>query len=591
MSGKKGSWFLLKRLFQFIKPYRSYFILALSGVLLLSFLSPLRPFLIGKTVDHFIIKQQNTTALGKSLLGILGLLVIETLIIWLSSYYSNLMAQSIIRDIRNKVFRKILHFKTTYFDQTPVGALVTRIVSDVEAISEVFSAGLMEIFGDMLSLFAILAFMFATDWKLSLLTLVPIPILIFATRLFARAMKKSFQMERTQVSKLNTFVQEHLMGMGLIQLFGREKPSFEEFTEINKKHRDAHISAVWANSIFFPVVELLSSLSIAFLLVWGALLVEGKTQTQIEMLYGNIISFTLWINQLYRPIRQLADKFNILQRGTVRAERIFDILDDDENLEVDKGEQTDFVNGDIAFKNVSFSYVSDSMLFSDFNLYVEKGKTTAFVGATGSGKTTIINLIGRFYEINGGEISIAGIDIRKFSRDVLSRSIGFVLQDVYLFSDTIHNNITLGNPEISREQVRKAAKMVGADGFIMEVPGNYDHIIGERGGVLSVGQRQLVSFVRAMVYDPQILILDEATSSVDSESETMIQNAISELTKNRTSIIIAHRLSTVQQADKIIVLDHGKIAEEGTHKVLIENGGVYQTLFEKQFNITPNEAI
>jgi ATP-binding cassette subfamily B protein len=547
-------------------------------------LGPLRPYLIGKAVDQFIVKEQNASKLMLALLGVLSILLIETVVIWASAYTSNLLAQSVIRDLRTRVFNKVLSFKTRYFDKTPVGSLVTRVVSDVESISEVFSAGLMEIFGDLLSLIAILGFMFWVDWRLSLLTLIPIPILIFATRIFAKAMKKSFQSERTQVSRLNTFVQEHLMGMSLIQLFAHEEKEALAFKSINEKHRDAHISAVWANSIFFPVVELLSSLSIAFLLVWGAMMVEGRSQQQLTQLYGEIIAFTLWINQLYRPIRQLADKFNIFQRGVVRAERLFEILDEEEEVEPNEKHPTTFSNGDIEFHNVSFSYTTDNPLLSSFNLLIPAGKTTAFVGATGSGKTTIINLIGRFYEINAGKITINGIDLSQLNRSEINKHIGFVLQDVFLFSDTIHNNITLGNQAISREQVIQAAKKIGAHDFIMKIPQDYDHVIGERGGVLSVGQRQLLAFIRAMVYEPMILILDEATSSIDSESEILIQKAIAEVTKNRTSIIIAHRLSTIQQADQIHVMEKGQIIQTGTHASLLSVEGAYKTLFEKQFN-------
>jgi ATP-binding cassette subfamily B protein len=572
------------RLIAFVRPYKKLFFVALLAVITLSVLGPLRPYLIGKAVDQFIVKEQNASKLMMALLGVLSILLIETVVIWASAYTSNLLAQSVIRDLRTRVFNKVLSFKTRYFDKTPVGSLVTRVVSDVESISEVFSAGLMEIFGDLLSLIAILGFMFWVDWRLSLLTLIPIPILIFATRIFAKAMKKSFQSERTQVSRLNTFVQEHLMGMSLIQLFAHEEKEAMAFKSINEKHRDAHISAVWANSIFFPVVELLSSLSIAFLLVWGAMMVEGKSQQQLTQLYGEIIAFTLWINQLYRPIRQLADKFNIFQRGVVRAERLFEILDEVDEVEPNEEHPTSFSNGDIEFHNVSFSYTADTPLLSSFNLLIPAGKTTAFVGATGSGKTTIINLIGRFYEINAGKITINGIDLSQLNRSEINKHIGFVLQDVFLFSDTIHNNITLGNQAISRAQVIQAAKQIGAHDFIMKIPQDYDHVIGERGGVLSVGQRQLLAFIRVMVYEPLILILDEATSSIDSESEILIQKAIAEVTKNRTSIIIAHRLSTIQQADQIHVMEKGQIIQTGTHASLLSVEGAYKTLFEKQFN-------
>jgi ATP-binding cassette subfamily B protein len=576
-------WRIIKRFLGLVLPYKKHFFLALFSVLLLSVLGPLRPYLIGKAVDQYIIQTTDSKRLLFALLGVFILLIIETLVVWLATYFSNFLAQTIIKTLRVRIYQKILGFKTSFFDKTPVGNLVTRVVSDVEAIYEVFSAGLMEIAGDLLSLLAILSFMFYVDWKLSLLTLIPIPILIFATKIFAKAMKTSFQMERTQVAKLNTFIQEHLMGLTLIQWFNREKKSYEAFKEINKNHRDAHIKAVWANSIFFPVVELLSSLSIAFLLVWGALMVEGKSQTQISALFGNIIAFTLWINQLYRPIRQLADKFNILQRGVVRAERIFEIMDNEEEPQWDQGTQTVFENGPIQFNNVSFAYQKDVTLFNRLNATLPNGKITAFVGATGSGKTTLVNLIGRFYELNQGEITINGVDIRTYALSTLHREIGYVQQDVFLFSDTIHNNIALGNSEITRARIIETAKAIGAHSFIMNLPNTYDYVIGERGGALSVGQRQLLSFIRVMVYNPSILILDEATSSVDSESELLIQNAIHEMTKNRTSIIIAHRLSTIKKAHTIFVMESGSIVEQGNHDSLLQLKGVYARLFEKQF--------
>jgi ATP-binding cassette subfamily B protein len=534
-------------------------------------------------VDQYIIKAANSSLLLYFLGGIFALLILESIFIWLGAYYANLLAQSVIRDLRIRVYNKILRFKAAYFDSTPVGISVTRIVSDVEAISEVFSSGLMEILGDLVTLIVILGFMLYVDWKLTLLALIPIPILIVATRIFAKAMKKSFQMERTQVSRLNTYVQEHLMGIGLIQLFNREQKTGIEFEEINRKHRQAHINAVWANSIFFPVVELLSSLSIGFLLVWGALMVGGKSQTELTQLYGTIISFTLWIQQLYRPIRQLADKFNIIQRGAVRAERLFAILDDDEQLETVGTSTAEFVNGDIQFDRVTFAYVPGNPVVHSLSLSIEASKMTAIVGATGSGKTTIISLLGRFYDPQEGQITIGGVDIQNISREALNRHIGFVLQDVFLFSDTVHNNITLGNPNISRERVIQASKQIGVHDFVQQLPGQYDYVIGERGGALSTGQRQLLAFVRVLVYEPTILILDEATSSVDSESELMIQKAISEVTQNRCSIVIAHRLSTIQRADRICLMEKGQIIETGSHQELIAAKGAYHQLFEKQY--------
>lgn len=584
MQKTKGTWYLLTRLFGFIKAYRKFFAISACSIVALSILGPLRPFLIGKIVDAYIVTSYNGKLLLLSVLGVLFMLMAEGFIQWLSSYCSNHLAQSVIRDIRQKVFAKLMSFKIPFFDKSPVGNLVTRVVSDVEAISEVFSAGFMDICGDILSLIFILGFMFYVDWQLACLTLIPIPLLLIATKIFARAMKSSFQMERTQVSKLNTIVQEHLNGMGLIQVFSKQKHAYQQFETVNQLHREAHVKAVWANSIFFPIVELLSSLSVAFLLVWGALNVEGKTALEIELMFGNIIAFTLWIQQLYRPIRQLADKFNILQRGSVRAERLFEILDDTESMQADDGNIAQFEKGDIVFKNVSFSYEPNAPIFKGLNLTIIQGKSTAFVGATGSGKTTLINLIGRFYDFQEGDITINGKSIQTYSLDCLRRSVGYVLQDVYLFSDSLHNNISLGNPEISRAQVTSAAQKMGAHDFIMALPGNYDHLIGEKGGALSVGQRQLIAFIRAMVYNPEILILDEATSNVDSESEELIQRATEQITKNRTSIIIAHRLSTIKKADHIVVLEKGEIKEQGTHKTLLKQDGPYKMLFEKQFH-------
>jgi ATP-binding cassette subfamily B protein len=416
------------------------------------------------------------------------------------------------------------------------------------------------------------------------MTLIPIPLLIIATRIFAKAMHKSFQLERTQVTKLNTFVQERVTGMSIVQMFNRQQKELENFDEINKGHRQAHINAVWANSIFFPVVEILSSLSIAFLLVYGAVKVGGRSEEEVKAMYGQITAFTLWINQLFRPIRQLADKFNILQRGMVRAERVFDVLDLEDNIQ-NKGQNVscDF-NQPIQFRNVSFAYDDEQYVLKDIDLTISAGQTVAFVGATGAGKSTIVNLLGRFYEYQKGDIYIGDVDLRDIELSYLRKNIAIVLQDVFLFSDTILNNITLGDPDISLEQVIEASKAVGAHEFISRLPGQYDYQVGERGGVLSVGQRQLLSFIRACVYNPHILILDEATSSVDNESEEMIQKATEELTKGRTSIVIAHRLSTIQKADLIIVLDQGEIKEKGNHSELLKKNGYYRKLYDMQFS-------
>ena len=582
-SGPQKKYNLFVRLLRMAKPYKRYYYISFLCIIILSFLGPLRPYLIGEMVDNYIINTQNKQKLLEWSLIIAGILMMEGVFQLTATYFSNLLAQSVIKDIRTKTFNHLLSFKMRYFDKTPVGALVTRVVSDVEAITEVFSAGLMEISGDLISLFFILILMFSTNWQLSLMTLIPLPVLIIATRIFAKAMKSSFQLERQQVTKLNTFVQEHITGMSIVQLFSRQKIEYAKFKEINKGHRQAHINAVWANSIFFPVVELLSSLSIAFLLVWGALKAGGKTSLEIKSMYGQIIAFTLWINQLYRPIRQLADKFNILQRGTVRAERIFEILDQEEHVQEDGTVTACDFNQDIQIKQLSFAYTKGQEVLKNINLVLEKGKTIALVGATGSGKTTIINLLSRFYDYEKGSILIGETELKSIQLKYLRANIAVVLQDVFLFSDSIHNNITLGNQEITRDQVVSAAKAVGAHDFISQLPRGYDYAIGERGGELSVGQRQLLAFIRAFLYNPIVLILDEATSNLDNESEEMIQKATEKLTLNRTSIIIAHRLSTIQKADKIVVLEKGEIVEQGSHQQLLKKAGHYKNLFDKQF--------
>jgi ATP-binding cassette subfamily B multidrug efflux pump len=576
------------RLITYTKPYGRYFAFAVFCTLMLAFLGPARPILIGKMVDNYIVKDQNGEMLLFWFLIIVFMLGIEAILQFVNSYFSNLLAQSVIRDIRDKLFGHLVSFKTSYFDKSPVGTLVTRLVSDLEAITEVFSSGLMDIAGDLLALIVITCVMFWMNWELALMTILPIPLLVFATRIFARAMRDSFQMERIQVNKLNTFVQERLTGMSILQLFNRQEREFNNFQTINKGHRQAHINAVWANSIFFPVVELLSSLSIALLLVYGALKSTGRTDIEIKAMYGEIISFTLYVNMLFRPIRQLADKFNILQRGTIRAERVFEILDINEHVQ-DEGKDTSCgFDEDILFKNVSFAYQDEQWVLKDINLKIEKGKTIAFVGATGAGKSTIVNLLGRFYDYQKGDIFVGETNLKSVELSHLRKNIAIVLQDVFLFSDTVHNNITLGDPGISRNQVIEAAKKIGAHEFISKLPDGYDYEVGERGGVLSVGQRQLLSFIRAAVYNPSILILDEATSSVDNESEQLIQKATTEITKGRTSIVIAHRLSTIQNADCIVVLDHGKIIELGSHTDLLKKDGIYKRLFKMQFKLEDN---
>lgn len=573
------------RLIRYAKAYRGYYVLAILSTLVLAVLSPYRVKLIGEVIDKYISSSQNGKMLLIWILVIIGMLLAETLLQFLSAFYSNLLAQSVIYDIRIKLFRRISSFRMKFFDKHPIGNIVTRLISDLEAITEVFSSGLMSILGDLLMLIVTIFMMFYTDWELSFYVLLPIPLLIIGTRIFARAMRKSFQQESQQVSKLNAFVQERITGMNLVQLFNRQKQEYKAFQEINAGHREAHIKAIWANSIFFPFVEMLSSLSIAFLYIITVVNLKGDSSVDMTAKYGEIMAFTLWVNQLYRPIRMLADKFNILQRGTVRAERVFSLLDMEEHVQNQgKSKECNF-SGEIVFDNVSFAYENTDWILKDINLTIQPGTMVAFVGATGAGKTSIVNLLGRFYEYQKGEIRIGGKEITELELSFLRRNIAIVLQDVFLFSDSVFNNITLRDVSITKEQVIEAAKAVGAHQFIEKLPGGYDYQVGERGGVLSVGQRQLLAFIRAYVYNPQILILDEATSSVDSESELLIQRATEKLTAGRTSIVIAHRLSTIQKANKIVVLEKGKIIEEGSHRELLQQDGQYRRLFDLQFGV------
>jgi ATP-binding cassette subfamily B protein len=580
----KVNYSIFKRLVTFAKPYKSNFFIAFLCVILIALSSVLRPLLIADMVRNYIVENQDGKALLFWTFLIIGMLALEAVLQFTSSFFSNLLAQSIISDMRKKLFAHMTSFRMRYFDKTPIGALVTRVVSDMEAISEVFSTGLVDILGDVLTLVAVVFTMFFVNWHLTLLVLIPIPLLLIATRIFARSMNDSFLQERLQVTRLNTFVQERITGMSIVQLFNREKEEFESFQEINKAHRKAHLNAIWAFSIFFPVVEILSSLSIAFLIVYIAFQVEGVNSADMKAQYLEVIKFTFWISMLFRPIRQLADKFNILQRGTVRAERVFEILDLDEHIQLDGELKVCDFNQPIKFDQVYFAYQNEEWVLKDINLIIQPSTTVAFVGATGAGKSSIVNLLGRFYEFKKGDIFIGQTNLRDLELSYLRNNIAIVLQDVFLFSDTIHNNITLGNESISREQVIIAAKAIGANTFIEKLPGGYDYHVGERGGVLSVGQRQLLAFIRAYVYNPTILILDEATSSVDSESEEMIQRATEELTKGRTSIVIAHRISTIQSADQIVVLDKGEIKEQGTHLELLSIDGFYKRLYDKQFS-------
>ena len=563
-------------------PYRFLFVSALLLTIVYAAVSSVRPLLIGKLVSKFVGEDYESTALFNWTIFLIMLLFLEAVLQFLSSYLSSVLGQRIIRDLRKRLFEHVVGFRRKFFDKTPIGSLVTRVVSDIEAMAEVFSQGVLSILGDVFMLFGVLALMLYTNWQLTLVMLIPFPLLFMATRIFARAMKQSFMLERQEVNRLNTFVQERITGMSIVQLFNRQQREMEHFSEINEKHREAHIKAIWANSIFFPVVDLLSSLSIGLLFVWSVMQIEW-VRGEADV-FSEVVSFTLWINMLFRPVRMLADKFNTLQRGVVRAERVFELLDMNEHVQdAGKVESCDF-NRTISFDKIWFAYDEEKWVLKDLNMLIQPGETIAIVGATGSGKTSIINLVGRFYEFQKGEIKIGDTNIRDLSIACLRSNIGVVLQDVFLFSDTIYNNITLGNPEITREQVIQAAKDVGAHDFIMRMDNGYDYYVGERGGGLSVGQRQLISFIRAYVYNPAILILDEATSNIDNESEALIQVATEKLTANRTSIVIAHRLTTISKANRIFVLDRGHVVEHGSHEELMALGGAYKRLFELQYS-------
>lgn len=595
---------ILRKLLRFARPHSTVFSLAIVLVILFAFLGPIRPLLIMEMVKNFVSGDgTELTEKGQVIQSvvdifahpvtpadhlwswtilILFLLVIEGIVQFLFQYISNLLGQSIIKDIRTRLFRHYNAFKLKYFDTTPNGTVVTRLVSDIEAIADVFATGLLTMMGEILRLSFVIFLMFSENWKLSLIVLIPIPLLLIATRIFARAMKKAFQKERLQVNKLNTFVQEHISGMYIVQLFNRQKVERNKFESINKDHRQAHVDAVWANSIFFPIVELLSSLSISVLILWGMMQMD-YSEEDVEVAFGVILGFILWVHQLYRPIRQLADRFNVLQRGLVRAERVIEILEKDEHID-DKGTLTNpRFDQNIEFKNVWFAYTDEDWVLKGVSFEVKAKESVALVGTTGAGKSTITNLLTRFYEFQKGTIKIGEQSIRDMELAVLRENIAIVLQEVFLFSDTILYNITLGNKSITEKDVIEAAKKVGAHDFIMRLPGGYHYSVGERGGVLSVGQKQLISFIRAYVYNPKILILDEATASVDSESEELIQQATQELQKGRTSIVIAHRLSTIINSSKILVIDDGRILEQGSHQELLKQNGHYKKLYDLNF--------
>lgn len=582
MASKTGNAFdmdLFKRLLRYTNPYKRIFYFVGVAAILVSLFAVLRPILLQETVDEALIPSDFDSLIYYVSL-MMGVLVLEVIFQFCFIYYANWLGQEVVRDIRVKLFKHMLGFRMKYYDKSAVGRLVTRAVSDIETIASIFSQGLFMIISDLLKMLVVIGVMFYKSWELTLLVLTVLPFIIYATRVFQKKMKLAFEEVRTQVANLNTFVQERITGMKIVQLFTREKTEYANFQEINDKHRKAWVKTVWYNSIFFPIAEMSTSITIGLIVWFGGLRVVAGD----DMSLGIIVAFIELSQMLFRPLRQIADKFNTLQMGMVAANRVFDIIDTKANIE-DKGSiEVGNLNGEIEFKDVRFSYVDDEEVLKGISFKVEPGETVAIVGATGAGKSTIINLLSRFYEIDSGTILVDNTNIKDIQLRSLRAQIAVVLQNVFLFADTIMNNINLDNPDISDEDVINAAKQIGIHEFISSLPGGYYYNVKERGAMLSSGQRQLISFLRAYVSNPSILVLDEATSSVDSYSEQLIQDATDKITEGRTSIVIAHRLATIKKADKIIVMDQGEIVEIGNHKQLLQKTeGYYRKLYEVQF--------
>ena len=582
MSEVKGNPFdktLLTKLLAYSKPYKWVLAMVTLTAISLSAFAVYRPMLVGSIVDQ-AIKPKNPEELWHTILLVLGVLILEVVSQLSFNYLANYLGESVIKDIRVKLFKHMVRFKMTYFDSSSIGVLVTRAVADMQRIGEIFSQGLFMIVSDVLKMSVVALVMLVVNWKLSLIVFAILPVLLYATRLFQKAMKTAFIEVRTQVAALNSFVQERVSGIKIVQLFGRETQEEASFNVLNKKHQDAWIKTVWYNSVFFPVAEIVSSITIGLIVWFGAMQNLGVVD-QSE--YGTIFSFILLSEMLFRPLRQIADKFNTLQMGMVAADRVFKILDADHEVELDGKIKRFPLQGKIVFDQVVFGYKPDQDVLHGISFTAEPGQTIAIVGATGAGKSTIINLINRFYRIKSGHIFIDDVDIHDFELNSLRSNMAVVLQDVFLFADTIENNITLKNSQITLAEIETAAKAIGVNDFFMKLPGGYQFNVKERGGMLSSGQRQLLAFLRAYVTNPSILILDEATASIDGYSEKLIQEATLKITQGRTSIVIAHRLATIQKADKILVMDRGKIVEMGTHDSLIAEGGYYTQLYEAQF--------
>jgi ATP-binding cassette subfamily B protein len=570
-------WHLLRLIIGLAKPFKRQFAIAMILSVLLALITPLRPYLIQVTVDRDIMNFNLQGLIFMAAL-LIALLIAETIFRYYFSYLTGWIGQSVIKNLRTNVFSHVLQLRLRFFDKTPIGTITTRVINDVEAINDIFSEGIIAIISDLLTIVTIIAIMTYTDWKLTLVSLATFPLIIYSTYLFKEAVNKSFTQVRNQVARLNAFLQEHISGMRIIQIFNAEEQEMKKFVAINEAHRKAHIDSIFYYAVFFPVVEVILAIALGLMVWYGANSVI-KTETSL----GTLIAFILYLNMLFRPLRFLADKFNTLQMGMVAAERVFKLLDNKDVTE-NKGTLKDGkMKGHLEFRNVWFAYHDNDYVLKDISFEVKAGQTLAIVGATGSGKSTIVNIINRFYDFNSGSVLIDGQDIRHYDLAYLRSNIGLVLQDVFLFSGSVYENITLRDPQIPIEKVTEAAKLVGAHEFIMRLPGGYNYNVMERGATLSMGQRQLISFIRALVFNPSILILDEATSSIDTESEELIQQAIEKLIAGRTSIVIAHRLSTIQHAHKILVLDNGQLKESGTHEELLARKGYYKKLYDMQF--------
>lgn len=570
---------LLRKLMVYIRPHKLVFYVALTLTVVLAGLTTARPLIIQYTVDEFVIKVQDADKLLLFTLILIGLLLLETLVQFVFIYLANQLGQSIIRDLRKDLYRKVNSFRLAFFDRRPIGTLVTRNVSDIEVIANIFSEGLLVIFSDLLKIVVILVSMFVfIDYRLVLVSLSVLPLLYIATRWFQLSIKSSFQAVRNEVANLNAFVQERLSGVAVVQLFNVQKREYDAFKVINDRHRKANIRSIWYFSIFLPVIEILSAIAIGLAVWYGGI----RAAAGDSITLGELIAIIFFVNLIFRPLRQLADRFNTLQMGLVAGERVMNILDNEEDIETGGDKTLTEVKGDIAFKNVWFGYNDDEMVIRDLSFEVQAGQTLAVVGATGAGKTTLISLLARYYPYQKGEITIDGKLIDDYTLNSVRRHLAVVLQDVFLFSDTVYQNIVMGN-DVSPQAVKDAIKDIGVGQFIDELPGGLDFQVGEKGGTLSAGQRQIIAFLRAYVSNPEILILDEATASLDSHSELAIQKAIDKITDGRTNIIIAHRLSTIRKADKILVMDKGRVVEEGNHEELLEKNGAYARLYDMQF--------